>query len=98
MEDPALGGILLNLASLYRHQGRYAEAEPLAHRAIAIWEQTGLEHPDVAFGLRGLGRLYVAQGQYDRAEPLYRRALGTLENALGPQKLTAVDALTPVGQ
>ncbi len=98
MEDPALGGILLNLASLYRHQGRYAEAEPLAHRAIAIWEQTGLEHPDVAFGLRGLGRLYVAQGQYDRAEPLYRRALGILENALGPENLKVADALTDLGQ
>ncbi len=29
---------LNNLALLYYNQGRYAEAEPLLKRALAIWE------------------------------------------------------------
>ncbi|MFM6898051.1 MAG: tetratricopeptide repeat protein, partial [Microcystis panniformis] len=38
---------LNNLAGLYKYQGRYAEAEPLYVRAIAIYqERLGENHPD----------------------------------------------------
>jgi hypothetical protein len=38
---------LNNLAALFEAQGKYAEAEPLYRRAIAICEKTlGPEHPD----------------------------------------------------
>ena len=36
----ALYGSLNNLASLYHDQGRYAKAEPLDKRALAIREET----------------------------------------------------------
>ena len=37
---------LNNLAELYRDQGKYAEAEPLYQRALAIYEQQlGASHP-----------------------------------------------------
>jgi S1-C subfamily serine protease len=40
---------LNSLALLYNAQGRYADAEPLWQRALAIWEKVlGPEHPDVA--------------------------------------------------
>ena len=40
---------LNNLAELYRNQGRYAEAEPLYKRSLAIREKAlGPDHPDVA--------------------------------------------------
>ena len=40
---------LNNLAHLYRAQGRYADAEPLYKRALAIREKAlGPDHPDVA--------------------------------------------------
>ena len=43
------------LAVLYQAQGRYAEAEPLLKRALAIKEKSlGLEHPhtkDVEYGI-----------------------------------------------
>ena len=40
---------LNNLARLYDDQGRYAEAEPLYKRALAIREKAlGPDHPDVA--------------------------------------------------
>jgi len=55
---------LNNLALLYAQQGKYAEAEPLFKRALAIDEKAlGPEHPDVAaiaerlaLVLRKLGR------------------------------------------
>jgi len=39
-------GLLLSLASLYQEQGKYAEAEPLFKRALAICERVlGPDHP-----------------------------------------------------
>ena len=48
-EHPDVANSLNNLAALYQAQGRYAEAEPLYKRALAISEKAlGPEHPDVA--------------------------------------------------
>ena len=52
--------ILNNLAELYRAQVRFAEAEPLYKRALAIKEKAlGLEHPSVATGLNNLAALWA---------------------------------------
>ncbi|TYT69811.1 tetratricopeptide repeat protein, partial [Microcystis aeruginosa] len=43
---PDVATSLNNLAELYKYQGRYAEAEPLYVRAIAIYqERLGENHP-----------------------------------------------------
>ena len=64
--------------------GRYAEAEPLYRRSLAIWEkQLGRDHPDVATSLNNLADLYQAMGRYAEAEPLYRRSLAIREKQLG---------------
>ena len=69
-------------------QGRYAEAEPLYKRSLAIWEEAlGPEHPNVATSLNNLAGLYRAQGRYDEAEPLHKRAMTIDEMALGPGSL-----------
>ena len=66
-------------------QGRYAEAEPLYKRALAIREKAlGPDHPDVGTSLNNLAGLYRAQGRYAEAEPLYKRGLAITEKALGP--------------
>jgi tetratricopeptide (TPR) repeat protein len=66
--------------------GRYAEAEPLCQRALAILEKAlGSEHPLVTTSLTNLATLYDSQGQYAKAEPLYNRALAIREKALGPE-------------
>jgi len=77
---------LLNHAGYYlSRRARYAEAEPLYRRALAIWEAAlGPDHPDTATILNNLALLYHAQGQYAAAEPLWRRALAIREQALGP--------------
>ncbi len=67
-------------------QGKYAEAEPLYKRSLAIREKAlGPEHPDVGQGLNNLAELYRTQGKYAEAAPLHKRALAIREKALGPE-------------
>ncbi|MGH7204581.1 MAG: tetratricopeptide repeat protein [Nitrospiraceae bacterium] len=84
-EDPRLVVSLKNLAQLYDDQKKYADAEPLYQRLLAIDEKTlGPDHPDVATILYRLAKLYQARGKYAEAEPLYQRALAIREGVLGP--------------
>ena len=58
LDDVRLATSLNNLAALYHAQGKYAEAEPLYQRALAIREKAfGPEHPDVATSLNNLAQL-----------------------------------------
>jgi tetratricopeptide (TPR) repeat protein len=85
-EDTRLATTLNDLAAVYYNQGKYAQAEPLYKRALAIKEKAlGPEHPVVATSLNNLAALYDTQGKYAQAEPLYKRALAILEKALGPE-------------
>jgi CHAT domain-containing protein/Tfp pilus assembly protein PilF len=80
-----------NLAGVYRELGRYAEAEPLLKRALAIDERvSGPDHPEVASDLSSLALLYHVQERYPEAESLYRRALDIRERALGDHPDTAL--------
>jgi tetratricopeptide (TPR) repeat protein len=54
-DHPDVATSLNNLASLYKSQGKYDEAEPLHRRALAIREKSlGSDHPDVAASLNNL--------------------------------------------
>ena len=78
---------LLNQAGYYLYvRARYAEAEPLYRRALAIWEVApGRDHPDTAQGLNNLAVLLRIQGHlHGEAESLCCRALAIREKALGP--------------
>ncbi|MEE9545851.1 MAG: tetratricopeptide repeat protein [Rhodospirillales bacterium] len=67
-------------------QGRYAEAERFARKALELGEQEfGPEHANTAAILNNLAVLYKAQGRYAGAEPLHKRALAILEKAFGPE-------------
>ncbi len=66
---------LNNLAGLYQDQGRYAEAEPLFQRSLAIAEKAlGPEHPDVATSLENYAFLLREMGRDTEAEKLEERA------------------------
>ena len=85
-EGSEAASVLTDIANLFRHQGRYAEAEPLYVRALGINEKVlGPEHPDTARSLNNLAELWQSQGRYAEAEPLYRRALAIREKTLGPE-------------
>ena len=58
-----------NLAVLYEAQGRYADAEPLFKRALAIQEKAlGPDHLDVANSLNNLAKDYWERGRYEDAD------------------------------
>ncbi len=73
------------LALLFQARARYAEAEPLLRRALAIAEAIyGPDHPEVAICLNNLALLLEEMNRSGEAEPLYRRALAIGETSLGP--------------
>ena len=77
--------LLNNLGQVGKVQGRYAEAEPLIRRSLAIREKVlGRDHPDVARSLNNLADLYERQGRYAEACRCIERALAIRETAVGP--------------
>jgi tetratricopeptide (TPR) repeat protein len=78
---PDVASSLNNLALLYDAQNKFAQAEPLHFRSLAIREILGKDHPDVAISLDSMGAHYYAQGQYNKAEPLQIRSLAIREKA-----------------
>ena len=78
------GIALNNLAVVYETQGKYAEAERLFKRALAIREKAlGARPPRCGQTLNNLAIVYHEQGKYADAEALYKRALAIREKALG---------------
>jgi tetratricopeptide (TPR) repeat protein len=83
---------------LYNEQGRYADAELLFKRSLAIWEKAlGPEHPDVAAALNNLAMFYNSQGRYADVEPLLKRCLTIKEKAFGPDHSDVAISLTNLG-
>ncbi len=73
------------LAGVMWRKGRYAKAEPLYKRVLAIREKAlGPDHRYVATPLSNLAVLYLQKGKYAKAEPLFKRALAIQEKTLGP--------------
>ncbi len=74
-QDPRLATSLNNLGFLYQAQGRYAEAEPLYQRALAIKEKAlGPEHPSVATSLENYAALLRNTGRTTEAAKMKARA------------------------
>lgn len=71
------------LAALLDGQRKYAEAEQLYRRALAIFERShGAENYEIAVNLNNLAANCNAQGRQDEAERLYQRALALKEKLL----------------
>ncbi len=82
--DVILASTLNNLAERYKEEGRYADAEPLYQRVLAINEKArGPDHPSVALALNDLAELYKEEGRYADADPLYKRALASIPEQKG---------------
>ena len=84
LSDVILAATLNNLAERYKEEGRYADAEPLYKRVLAISEKArGPDHLSVALALNDLAELYKEEGRYADAEPLYNRALASTPEQKG---------------
>jgi tetratricopeptide (TPR) repeat protein len=77
---------LLSQAGYYLNErARYAEAELLYRRALAIDEKSyGTDHPNVAIRLNNLAELLRVTNRLDEAEPLVRRVIKIFEKTYGP--------------
>jgi tetratricopeptide (TPR) repeat protein len=65
-------------------QVKYAAAEPLYRKALAIRRQLlGEDHPDTALGYHNLASNLRAQGRYAQALPLFQKALDLRRKLLG---------------
>jgi len=77
--------LMNRLGILFQTQARYAEAEPLYRRALAIAEKSfGPDHPNVGTDLNNLAELLRETNRHAEAEPLYCRALVINEKSFGP--------------
>ena len=76
--------VFLYLGLLFHTKARYAEAEPLLRRALAINEaRYGPDRPELTASLNNLALLLKSTNRAAEAEPLYRHALAIDEIALG---------------
>jgi CHAT domain-containing protein/tetratricopeptide (TPR) repeat protein len=68
---------LSGLGGLYRREGKYAEAEAVYRRLLAIAENSfsSAREPTTAAALNDLTGVYVAQGRYGEALPLVRTGI-----------------------
>jgi tetratricopeptide (TPR) repeat protein len=67
-------------------QGKYAQAEPLFRKGLAVYEEVlGPKHPDTATCYNNLAVNLESQGRAKEAEPLKRQALAVREEVLGPK-------------
>ena len=74
------------LAAILDGQKKYAEAEHLYRRALAIFERVyGDEHYEIAVNLNNLAANRNAQGRAGEAERLYQQALALKEKLLGTE-------------
>jgi len=83
--DVRLTVTLDNLAGVLRLEGKYAHAEPLCRRTLAIKERIfGPDSPNVASTLKDLSEIHRALGDDVHASAYHRQALAILEKAIGP--------------
>ena len=99
--DPQTAAALTTLADLYGAQNKFAEAEPLLKRAIAIHEKAKKpDNGEIAQALDNLSSLYVKQGRTADAAPLAKRAADLRANVPAAPAETKVGAgkeETPAG-
>jgi CHAT domain-containing protein len=84
---------------VYEQMGRFADAEPLFRRALAIREQAlGPDHPQVATTLSQLSSLLMSQRNYAESEASAQRALSIREQALGTNNDRVAGTLINLGE
>jgi tetratricopeptide (TPR) repeat protein len=79
---PDLARSLDGLAALYVQEARYAEAEAMLERAVAIHEQGGTEPVELGQSLGQLGLAYAGQNRVPEAQEALRRSLEIVEQEL----------------
>lgn len=86
---------MLSLASTYRNQGRWEEAESLQKQVVEAREMIlGAEHPDTLTGIANLALTYHKQSRWNEAEPLQKQVMEARERVLGVDHPDTVSSKT----
>jgi tetratricopeptide (TPR) repeat protein len=87
-----------NLGSLYKNQGKMAEAEAMFLRAPQGKEKAwGPEHTSTLNTVNNLGMLYADQGNMAEAEAMYLRALQGKAKTWGAEHTSTLDTVNNLG-
>ena len=93
-EDPSTLTSMTDLASTYRYQGRWKEAEELEVKVLEVRKRVpGPEHPQTLTSMANLASTYWNQGRLKEAEELEVQVLETRKKVLGlehPVTLTSL--------
>jgi tetratricopeptide (TPR) repeat protein len=86
-DEREIADTLFWIAELRRRTGRYADAETLHRRALAVREQilAGRDPHLLAESANALGLTLAARGEYADAERLFRRAIRLWSGVYSPQ-------------
>jgi len=94
-EHPSTLTSMGNLASTYRDQGRWKEAEELEVQVMETSLRVlGQEHPDTLTSIANLASTYRDQGRWKEAEELEVQVMETRKRVLGqehPDTLTSME-------
>lgn len=90
--------VLIGLASLYRHAGDNARAEPLLKKGIHNYNSSGRTNvPPLIAAYRELGCLLAADGKKTLAEAQLRRSVNLARDLLGSASLEVAHAENALG-
>jgi tetratricopeptide (TPR) repeat protein len=103
--DSELSACMLDLAYLYKNQGRLEEAERICRTGLELQEKAyGQSHPYVAYTLRILSEIYRNQARYQEAAESLQRAITIMrgfsledDQELAPFKVDMARLLTAQG-
>jgi tetratricopeptide (TPR) repeat protein len=98
--NPALALSLSNLATLYRAQGKYKQAEKVWHRVLEIQERAyGRDHPAYANSLQNLSVVLTETGRNSEALEYQTAAVDIFRRVYGdvhPDTATALNHLAAI--
>ncbi|OZC01875.1 tetratricopeptide repeat-containing serine/threonine-protein kinase [Rubricoccus marinus] len=80
------------LSHLHANLGNYGASEPLARRAVAIYDSLGASGADVSHAHTALASVLSYTGDYEESERHYRRALALAQEAFPPGHASVAEA------
>jgi tetratricopeptide (TPR) repeat protein len=91
---PMVAERMNDLSDVYRHQGRYLEAEALLEQVLAIDRIAFESDSPITFAsMNSLSSVYLAQKKFDQAQSVYADWVPVLVSVLGPDHPHVADAM-----
>src|SRR4051812_24461383 len=97
--SPILGRNLIDMAEVYRTEGKYGQAQPLYEEALQVnAKRFGADSAEVAEVLDRHAELYKILNDYAHAEPMLQRALEIRKKKLPPDSVELAQAENDLGE